>query len=295
MKFVSIMRHIFAGLAASMLLASCSFPAEDFPPPSPALWEVTAADGKREGWLFGTIHALPDGVDWRTETLDTALLNSDWLMVEVGNLDNSGELSLIFTELGLSPDQPALTQRVEAEYRSDLQRLMEKGGLTDKDFTQTETWAAALTLANLFSEGKPENGVDRILISEFAARIELEGARVQLGIFDGLAEEDQRDLLKGIIRESRAAENGERFNLAKAWLVGDIDALLQEDTDTILSDPELRAALLTDRNAVWAETIVSEFAAKGPTMIAVGAAHMIGDDGLPALLRQRGYTVTRVQ
>ncbi|MDN3645471.1 TraB/GumN family protein [Pontixanthobacter aestiaquae] len=283
------------GLVALALLASCSSPAEQFPPPSPALWEVTSTDGTREGWLFGTIHELPDGVNWRTDALNKALGQSEWLMVEVGDLDDSGKVSQIFAELALSAQQPPLIERVDQEHREQLVALMTAGDFKNGDFAQVETWAAALTLARIFSAGKPENGVDRILIGEFAAKIELEGARKQLSIFDSLAEEDQRDLLEGIIRESSAAESGPRHRLAKSWLQGDLDALLDPSSDTILSDPELRAALLTNRNTAWVETITEELPQKGPMMIAVGAAHMLGEDGLPALLRKSGYTVERIQ
>ncbi|WP_209347569.1 TraB/GumN family protein [Pontixanthobacter sp. CEM42] len=283
------------GLAALALLASCSSPAEDFPPPSPALWEVTGSDGTQEGWLFGTIHELPDGVNWRTDVLNKALGRSDWLVVEVSDLDDSGKLSQIFADLAMSVEQPPLVERVDEQHRERLKALMSAGDFKNGDFTQLETWAAALTLAQTFSQGEPENGVDRVLISEFAAKIELEGARAQLRIFDTLAEQDQRDLLEGIIRESEKIGEVPRYHLAKSWLKGDLDDLLEGGADTILSDPELRTALLTDRNLAWVETITQEMPQKGPMMIAVGAAHMIGEEGLPALLQQEGYSVTRIQ
>ena len=68
-------------LAGALALAGCGAPEREWPAPSPALWEVTGADGAR-GWLFGTIHALPDGVEWRTPALDEALTQAATLVVD---------------------------------------------------------------------------------------------------------------------------------------------------------------------------------------------------------------------
>ena len=61
-------------------------------------------------------------------------------------------------------------------------------------------------------------------------------------------------------------------------------------------NPALYQALLKRRNELWAERLVSELAI-GPKveLVNVGALHMLGDDGLPALLKARGYTVERIQ
>ena len=283
------------GLATLVLLASCSFERLDVPAASPAIWEISGANGQLEGWLFGTIHQLPDGYNWRTEKLENALERADWLAVEIADLEDTGSLRTIFDELARSPAHPPLSARVEQQYRDDLSALLAKGNYSDNDFTEMETWAAALTLAQLFSSGESENGVDRALIRQFAAVFELEGTRKQLSTFDNLPEEDQRDLLEGIVRESVKVQAAEPRALANAWMTGDLDGLIDENSDTILSDPELREALLINRNQDWARKLDVDLSTKGPIMVAVGAAHMLGEEGLPTLLRQRGYTVRRIQ
>ena len=295
MKQIIGIKGIVLWLLALPLLAACSSPADDFPAPSPALWEVKAKDGTVEGWLFGTIHVLPDGVNWRTETLEQALEKTEWLMVEVSDLNETGNLQLLFLELGMSEGLPPLRQRVSEEYRRDLRDLMAQGNYRDGDLARLETWAAALTLAQIVIEGDPENGVDRALIAQFPARIELEGARTQLEIFDSLPEKEQRDLLEALLKDNRIHAPAEERRLAKMWVSGDLEEYLDGRNDSVLSDKELRAALLTNRNTAWIEKIIAEMPQRGPLMIAVGAAHMIGDDGLPTLLTAKGYTVTRIQ
>ena len=59
--------------------------------------------------------------------------------------------------------------------------------------------------------------------------------------------------------------------------------------------PELRQALFVGRNARWSDRIADAIAQGNRPFVAVGAAHMAGPDGLPAMLAARGYTVRRVQ
>ena len=75
-------------LAATLALAGCGAPEPEAAPPSPALWEVRDADGPR-GWLFGTIHALPDGTEWDTPALDAAMSGAGVLVVEIAALGDA--------------------------------------------------------------------------------------------------------------------------------------------------------------------------------------------------------------
>jgi uncharacterized protein YbaP (TraB family) len=58
---------------------------------------------------------------------------------------------------------------------------------------------------------------------------------------------------------------------------------------------ELRRALLVDRNRAWLPRIAGILKQGHHPVVAVGAAHMLGDVGLPALLARQGYTVRRIQ
>ena len=144
--------------------------------------------------------------------------------------------------------------------------------------------------------GDPANGVDRALLRRFAGRPirELEGAPRQLGIFDTLPESDQRDLLSAVVLEGKEGAD-ESAELARTWRSGDMDRLALENNQGLLADPELRAALLVKRNEDWAAQLDKLLPEAPPALVAVGAAHMAGAEGLPNLMRQRGYTVTRVQ
>lgn len=269
-------------------------PAETVPP-NPLMFEIANADGEIEGWMLGTIHALPPDTQWRTPAIEVAIKEADLLVVEVANLTDRKEIAQTLTKLSQSDDLPELWQRVGRDHRQALDEVLDRSPFSMDDFDQTETWAAALMLAQVGAEGDPAFGVDKIVIADFDGRevIELEGARKQLGIFDNLPTDDQRDLLEGVLIEAQTA-NGQRGKLRNAWLQGDAKLLDQATRTGIMADRELREALLIRRNADWDKRLAKALAQPEKPLIAVGAAHLVGSDSLPALLEMRGYSVERI-
>ena len=59
--------------------------------------------------------------------------------------------------------------------------------------------------------------------------------------------------------------------------------------------PELRAVLMQNRNARWADWLAERMDQPGTVMVAVGAGHLVGRDSVRTLLEAKGYTATRIQ
>ncbi len=218
-------------------------------------------------------------------------------MLEVARIDDDQAIAALFRNLALTPGQPPLSQKVPPELRGRLEALLVRVGVPESRFSGVETWAAAVTMAQALQGGSNSGfGIDRALKSEAGAKPveELEGAAMQLGIFDSLPEADQRDLLAAIVRDADDAD-GETRRQAQAWRRGDMKAIEAETRSGMLADPELRMALFTSRNRVWEAKLGAMLAGGAHPFVAVGAAHMAGPDGLPALLAASGYTVTRLQ
>lgn len=271
---------------------------------NPLLWEIARADdgtggtdtGQVEGWLLGTIHALPDAARWRGATVDGVIAQADVLAVEIAGLDDGHAMAAAFLPLATSAGLPPLTARVQPDQRDRLFEMVDDSSYSMRDFARIESWGAALMLAQTVrTQADPANGVDRALIADFSGRevVELEGAKAQFAVFDGLSEEAQRAMLSSIIEESQA--DPERLaRPIDLYLAGDAAGLERLSREGMLANPEIRTALLTRRNAAWMARIESLLDAEPRPLIAVGAAHMLGDDGLVALLETRGYRVTRL-
>ncbi|MGB3802460.1 MAG: TraB/GumN family protein, partial [Sphingopyxis granuli] len=83
--------------------------------------------------------------------------------------------------------------------------------------------------------------------------------------------------------------------LADAWSRGDVAALEAVINADVEAVPAARKAILTDRNRRWSAWVKRRMDRPGTLLVAVGAGHLIGPEGVPALLEADGLTVTRVQ
>lgn len=287
------MRRVRGVLAALLLLTGCKAASSETV--KPPLWEVTGPRGEK-GWVLGTIHALPQAVEWRSPAIDAALAGSDGLVLEIADAD---AVPAVFARLAHTPGQPPLADRVVPALRPKVRQVMAEHKLTDAQFADVESWAAALMISQAAQgEATAEYGLEHVLREATRGKpvSELEGGDVQLRVFDALSEQDQRDLLAGVIDEASApmSDSGED-PLYDAWAKGDLPALEKEARTGLLADPELSEALLAGRNRAWAPKVAAMLRAGRHPLVAVGAAHVVGAEGLPALLAAQGFMVKRVQ
>ena len=288
--------RIFWLLLAAMALSACaSDPQAEEAPPSPALWEVTAPGGEK-GWLFGTAHVLPRGATWRTELFDRALAEIGEILVEIDLRMDNAERAAILGRMSQSPGLPAIEERVAPGKAGALDEMIARHGLSPQDFAQTETWAVALVLSNAAMPADFVPGADRYILGQAGDRpvVELEGLEAQLGVFDRLPETRQAELLEAIVEEAASGEDRRRA-IVEMWRTGDAEALAESTETRLRASPELRQALLVDRNHSWIGPIEAALARGRRPFVAVGAAHMTGADGIVALLEAKGYRIARLQ
>ena len=99
-----------------------------------------------------------------------------------------------------------------------------------------------------------------------------------------------------VLAEVTDAENAAALGLTEANYV----AVMEEIRQLYPADARdewnvIDERFLADRNINWMEDIEAMLAKPGTFFIAVGAAHIVGEFGLPSLLEGVGATVTRVQ
>jgi uncharacterized protein YbaP (TraB family) len=124
-----------------------------------------------------------------------------------------------------------------------------------------------------------------------AQRRAFETPEEQIAYFADAPEKDQVASLENSLREMEK-DPAAYSKLVDAWLAGDTKALEREGLRPMRKDtPALYDRLVVQRNARWTEMIQKRLAGSGETVIVVGAAHLIGKDGVPAMLRGRGIRV----
>ena len=289
----SVLRRLALATLAALALAGCSNPAEV----RPALWLVEGPGGQ-QAWLFGTIHALPQPVAWRSDKIAAALEQSDRLVLEVARIDDDAGTARAFAALAESPGLPPLLQRVPGDLHDELGAALKQDGFAPDALDRYESWAAALMLQNAaMAAGKSDsaNGIDRALLRGYAKPVEeFEGAAAQLAIFDRLPELAQRALLAAALG-GPGDELAQMRQLEQAWAHGDLGFIDNATNADFLNSPDLRDALLVRRNHAWLSKLTALLTGGAHPFVAVGLAHLVGNEGLPTLLSAQGYKVTRLQ
>ena len=296
----SLLRRALAALGLSMLLVAVPTSAATPQHARPALWAVSDADTTI--YLFGTIHLLPDTLEWRTPTFNKAVDGSSQLVVEtIIDQQNPQAFQAIELQLGVHPGLPPIVDRVPPATVPRLRAAIAKTGIPEQAFDRMETWLAAIQLlAVQFREMglKGSDGPEEILRQTFLTTHrpigELETNLDQLKYFDTLSEQAQRELLQGSVEEpdSMVKEFG---GMLTSWSKGDVKGIAKTFDQDLAASPELRQALILQRNANWSKWIERRMAQPGQIMIAVGAGHLAGPDSVIALLKKDGYRVRRVQ
>ena len=262
----------------------------------PALWSVSDADSTI--YLFGTIHVLRPDTPWGSAKVDAALEASDQLILEFSNPDDQAALLPIFRQYGLSPDQ-RLSDLLTAEELADLDAAARTLGGTAAGMDTMRPWLAAITLsvAPLVRAGyNPQSGVERLLKARVLAEGKtvggMETAEQQISIIAGLSQETQLALLRSTLKEFDEAMT-DVDALVEAWAAGDVDTINRIGVVAMRAESEeIYETLLVRRNTDWADQIQSMLAGSGTTFIAVGSAHLAGDDSVQEILRARGVEVT---
>jgi uncharacterized protein YbaP (TraB family) len=114
----------------------------------------------------------------------------------------------------------------------------------------------------------------------------------QIGVFDSISLDEQ---VQELTRSLEAAGSEQARALLSGFSSGDEAALSAAlfDEKELASSPGFYDRVLFARNAAWLPVIEKE-TARGGCFIAVGAGHLLGERGIVAELRRRGYTVSRV-
>lgn len=300
---MSLLKRLGRRLAAisAISVAACgTAPAAEPKAASPAMWKV--ADEDTTIYLFGTIHMLPKGTEWRSPEFDKAAAGSDTLVIEtvIDESNPAATMGELF-KLAISPNLPPILDRVPANKKAALQAAITKSGIPAQAYDKLETWAAGFMLLGVQFQDlglDPHSGVEFTLKKQFTDGgkpvDQLETNAEQLGFFDRLSEDAQRQFLVEVLNDPAAMK--EQFGgMLEAWSRGDVNAIADSFNSDLNDEPELKDALLHQRNANWAKWVKGRLDQPGTVLVAVGAGHLAGDRSVQAMLESEGVKVTRVQ
>ena len=263
------------------------------------MWMAEGASNRV--YVLGSIHLLRAQDHPLPPVIGDAYDDAETLYMEL-DMDDLDPLLMQATinRLGMLEEGTSLREVMGDELYAEAAALATGLEIPLEMLDRTEPWFAAITVEQLVLARvgfNPAYGVEMHLLKKASADgkeiLGFETVEQQLGYLDGLSLEAQRALLMQTLTESAAI--GEIMDdLILAWRSGDIDYLEQTLLDDVSGYPELYDAIVADRNRVWVDTIDELLDDGEDYLVIVGALHLVGEDGVPRLLEQRGVRITQM-
>ena len=273
------------------------------------LWKVERA-GKAPSYLFGTMHLTDERVTTLSPAAKSALASARRLILEVDDL-SPGNFIKAFAkarDLMMFTDGRRLEQLLsDAEFQK-VAEILQRSGLPAQLAGMFRPWVATLMLALSDCEkqraAQGQQPLDLRLAREAEGLgIAIAGLETLEGQFRAMAEvpeADQVEMLKASVRVYDRADDliETMVQLYVTRQLGAIWPLQLVLAEKVGVAPKVfdaaEQSLLVARNLRMRDKALAHLD-EGGAMIAVGALHLQGTQGLVALFRAAGYTVTAVE
>lgn len=297
-------------VAAGPLASTEYSAAHDLPGPAPVaarhqggLYRISGHG--RVAYLFGTVHVGDSSFYPMAPGAERALGAADHVVVELDTRKNDDFLRALDKHGRYAPGDD-ITLHISPDTAQRLRAALHGEGVSMASMASFKPWLVANLLLSMSLERqgyRRSEGVESVLLAQAQRRrtrvAQLESADLQLALFDSMnpaeAERYLRETLGGlldgsIVRQARRA--------IEAWRSGDaaaLDGVLRDATAGGSETADFtRRQLLGRRNQDMAARIDLLMGEGGVLFVGVGLLHLLGDNGLPQLLAQRGYLVERV-
>ncbi len=260
------------------------------------LWEV--AGERNRVYLLGSVHMLRKRDYPLPDAMEAAYDDAERLVMELDMDDlDPAAVQALMVRLGTIADGRRLRDLMGAD---DWRRAVSQArviGLDLATLDAVEPWLAAMTVVNLemARQGlRADDGIEMYFTRRAGADGKpidgLETTAEQFGLFDTLPLPVQkRFLLKTI--DDAASMADEADTLIDAWKRADLAAMREEMADGFEGMPVLYDALVAQRNRAWVESLEALLDDEEDYLVIVGALHLVGEDSVVRLLRDRGLTV----
>ena len=262
----------------------------------PPVWVVRDADS--EMVLFGSVHILPPGTDWKPPALDAALKSADdlWFELPIDPMSQA-ETARLAMQTGLLPPDKSLSALLTPADAARLARVAARYGVDLPLLDRLTPWYAEVAMAQaayLKGGGAADAGVEQTLAAQAPPELPrraFETPAEQIALFSGSPLKEQIASLRETLQEMETKPD-QFADLVKAWMSGDLQAIDKEAIQPLKrASPVVFQRFLTDRNAKWIPILRQRLDGSGRSVVVVGVGHLIGPGGLPARLRALGYSV----
>lgn len=252
-------------------------------------------------YLGGTIHLLRSRDYPLPEAFETAYQASDRLFFEIdqGQMMDMSVQARMMQQLTYQ-DERTLQSVLDEDTYAALTAYAENAGLPMAMMQKFKPGMllSTLSMIEFQRQGFTPQGVDAYFntraMGDGKVRGELETIDQQIAMLATMGEGYESEFVDYTLRDLETVGDAIE-ELVTAWRAGDKASLEEKFIGPMLEDaPELYESILVERNKNWLPQIEAMFDEPGTEFVLVGAAHLVGEHGVLAMLLARGYEVSRV-
>ncbi len=263
------------------------------------VWKVSS--GEKMLYLGGTIHVLSDADYPLPLAFDQAYKNASTVVFEtdLSTLQNPAFMQRMLPHLMYQRGEH-IEQFLRADTEQQLQDYLHSRGVPLQSLRKYKPGMLSITMTMLELRrlGLAGVGVDQYFSSR-ATRDnksigELETASSQIHKIAAMGTGQEDTFIRKTLQELEALPEL-LHNMKAAWRGGHAETLNDITLSSLVEDfPGIYQSLLVDRNLAWLPKFIDMLESQDTELVLVGAAHLVGADGLLNQLEGLGYTVEQM-
>jgi uncharacterized protein len=268
-------------------------------PENTLLWQISGNGLEKPSYLFGTIHMICKDDAVLSDNLKAAIKSSDAVYLEL-DMDNMFEMLGAMTKMKMRGDT-TLDNLLTAEEMKRVEAYFEKEN-SMLPFSMLKTYKPFLAASMLTKNAVPCEGamaMEQVIMEEAKLQKKdingMETMAYQLSIFDTIPYKLQAQQLLQYIDTAKADSDDKIIEeLMENYKKQDLVKLEKMMSQSDMGMANFTELLLYNRNRNWVKKMKTLLPGK-TFVIAVGAGHLPGTNGVINLLRKEGYTLTPME
>ena len=280
------------------------------------LWEISGNGLAMPSYLYGTIHMIPSDDYFLTDGTKSAFEKSTRVAFEIDTEEmmNPAAMMGLLGQMYMANDTTLADLLSDEDYQL-VSDHFEEIGLPMMFMGKIKPMFLTILAGEDIQNMKPgEGGLGGMLggdgmksyeleLTEMAKQAEkpivgLETAEFQMSLFDKIPYQAQAQMLVETIKSegdgTEDEEDGALDRMIELYTTQDIVGMQTMMSDDPAGIGGYEEVLLLQRNRNWIP-VMQGLMAEETVFFAVGAGHLAGEEGVIALLRKAGYTMTPVQ
>jgi uncharacterized protein YbaP (TraB family) len=249
-------------------------------------------------YLLGSVHLLTPDAGKLPSEVDSAFAHAKLVAFET-SLDSLQGRAMELAMLARNAPGTTLRSALTPAGAAKADTVLGAYGLSVDKLAPFKPWFATLLMTQLViqkAKFQAQYGVDA-QINERAHQANkpttgLESVDFQLHLFDSMTPTEQEEMLVMSSPPDSSTEN--LIKIKDAWLAGNTVMLDSMLNISMAESPAIFNKIVVQRNKSWIPRLDSMLQGNDDALVVVGAAHLVGKQGVLEMLKAKGYTVEQL-